>query len=181
MKIAVIDIDSSPSFSSTFLKKCWNYRKQGVILFAKTHYSYTYALQNCYKFANGYITNDGAYIHIGCCRVICDIPLAQEHISFIKDVISQDPHSASYQHAQHSETIYNILIQANPSEDIYKKLSQHFILSPISDTSFSLCNVALEDSIQKILMEYHISKEGLVIFSNTMQSNKYTILPNSAF
>lgn len=87
MDIVFFDIDGTlakgtevPLSAQLALRKL---RNNGDLIFICTGRPYTYAYANFFRYANGFVTNNGRYAQMGCCEVMVHEPLS---LSFIEEV-----------------------------------------------------------------------------------------------
>ena len=79
MNIVFFDIDGTlakgTEIPSSAVNALHQLRLNGSIIFICTGRPYHYAYRHFYRYANGFVTNNGRYAHMGCCEVMVDEPL----------------------------------------------------------------------------------------------------------
>lgn len=89
MNIVFFDIDGTlakgTEIPASAVRALHQLRLNGSIIFICTGRPYHYAYRHFYRYANGFITNNGRYAHMGCCEVMVDEPLSEK----MRDTIIQ--------------------------------------------------------------------------------------------
>lgn len=89
MNIVFFDIDGTlakgTEIPDSAVRALHQLRLNGSIIFICTGRPYHYAYRHFYRYANGFITNNGRYAHMGCCEVMVDEPLSEK----MRDTIIQ--------------------------------------------------------------------------------------------
>ena len=87
MNIVFFDIDGTLAKGTEIPQSAVNalhaLRMKGSIIFICTGRPYHYAYRHFYRYANGFITNNGRYAHMVCCEVMVDEPLSSDLIEEI--------------------------------------------------------------------------------------------------
>ena len=91
MNIVFFDIDGTLAKGTEIPQSAVNalhaLRMKGSIIFICTGRPYHYAYRHFYRYANGFITNNGRYAHMGCCEVMVDEPLSSD---LIEEIMQRD-------------------------------------------------------------------------------------------
>ena len=92
MNIVFFDIDGTlakgTEIPSSAVNALHQLRLNGSIIFICTGRPYHYAYRHFYRYANGFVTNNGRYAHMGCCEVMVDEPLQKQFTDTIIQKVS---------------------------------------------------------------------------------------------
>ena len=92
MNIVFFDIDGTlakgTQIPPTAVNALHQLRLNGSIIFICTGRPYHYAYRHFYRYANGFITNNGRYAHMGCCEVLVNEPLQKQLIDTVIQTVT---------------------------------------------------------------------------------------------